>query len=430
MENAWAAVAVSGALLLGNAFFVAAEYGLVGARRSRIDALAKRGNRNAKLLQTIYANFTAYVAGIQVAITMFGIGIGAITEEQLRKAITRTVPNLPPFASSIVSILIVTYIVVVLGEILPKYLALAHPDKVALSIARPTHFLVLAFKPLVWVVQSTGNLALRLIGLNMDSLRTESVSKEELGLLVKAGGGDVLEEDHAHMVAKALRLDVLDVADVMVHRLDIQWIDASIPTVELLDRLSTLRHSRFPVCRDDIDDVIGIGYLQDVLSHRNEDGFELAKILRPVEAVPENLSLARAINRMRDAKTQILIVMDEYGGTSGLITLEDIIEEVFGELEDQPESGRPPIERLGTHRISARADVRYDELLEFLGLETDEQTSTETLATLVIEHVERVPRVGDIVDLPIGRLRVENMARRRITRVWIQLSREASPADS
>lgn len=430
MENAWAAVAVSGALLLGNAFFVAAEYGLVGARRSRIDALAKRGNRNAKLLQTIYANFPAYVAGIQVAITMLGIGIGAITEEQLRNAITKTIPNLHPFASSLVSILLVTYIVVVLGEILPKYLALAHPDKVALAIARPTHLLVLAFKPLVWFVQSTGNLALRIVGLNMESLRSESVSKEELALLVKSGGGDVLEEDHANMVAKALRLDVLDVTDVMVHRLDIQWIDVSTPSSELLDRLSTLRHSRFPVCKDDIDDVVGIGYLQDVLSRRHEDGFELSKIIRQVEAVPENLSLARAINRMRDAKTQILIVMDEYGGTSGLITLEDIIEEVFGELEDQPETGRPPIERLGAYRVSSRADVRYDELLEFLGIETDEETSTETLATLVVESLERVPRVGDIVDLPIGRLRVENMARRRITRVWIQLSREPSAADS
>ena len=159
-------------------------------------------------------------------------------------------------------------------------------------------------------------------------------------------------------------------------------------------------------------------------------GLSLADLLRPVVVIPENLSLDRIINRMRETKSQIVIVVDEYGGTSGLITLEDVSEEVFGDLEDQFESERPVLEWQGEHRISAKASVRYDEVLDFMGLAPDEDTSTETLATLIVDSMGRVPRIGDVVDLPVGRMRVENMARRRITRVGIQVTLRRETDDS
>lgn len=425
------ALAVSAALILANGLFVAAEYGLVSSRRSRIDSLAKRGSRNAKNLQKMLDELPLYVAGIQVAITMLGIGIGSFTEPFVSKELTKLFgESVPRAVAFVISLFLVTFVFVIIGELVPKYLTLASPEKWALALGTPVRIFVKVLSPLIWLVEKTGALILKMFGIDMSKTQGDAVTKEELALLLKSSSSDLFEQEHAQVVSKALRLDRLDVSDIMIHRLDIRWIDIATPRDELMSQLGRMSHSRIPVCEGDIDELKGIVYLQDVVRTWSASDFDLGKILRPVEAVPENLTLSRAINRMREAQTQILIVMDEYGGTSGLITLEDIIEEVFGELEDQPESTRPPIERVGQNRVTARADVRYDELLSFLGLDTDEETPTETLATLVINSLGRVPKLGDIAETDIGRIRVENMARRRITRVWIQLSRMGSPTDS
>ena len=161
---------------------------------------------------------------------------------------------------------------------------------------------------------------------------------------------------------------------------------------EAFEACGKIPHSRVLVCRGDVDDTVGVLYLYDLIrSDPNE--FDLEKIVRPIELVPENLTLNKIVNRMRDARTQVVLVVDEYGGTSGLITLEDVVEEVFGEIEDQLESDRPPIERVASNRLSARSDVRHDEVLEFLGLGHSEDANTETLATLVINTLERMPKL-------------------------------------
>ncbi len=410
-------------LIVGNGLFVAAEYGLVGARRSKIEALAKRGGGSAKLLLASLHDLSRYVAGIQIAITMFGIGIGAITEPLVTHWLARM---LGPWAaggfSVFVSLLMVTFVFVVIGELVPKYLALQRAEKVALALIRPLRLVVLFLNPLVWLVQHAGSLVLRLFRVKMDLGSSDTVSKEELALLVKAGSDEgMIEEEHAQVISKALRFDILDAKDIMIHRLDIKWLDVETPKEELFQTIAQAPHSRYPVCRGDIDDMVGLLYLQDVIKHWREEEFSLENLLRPVEAVPENLALNKIVGRMREAKSQILIVMDEYGGTSGLITLEDVVEEVFGELEDQMESERPPIEHVGKSRLSARADVRFDELLHFLGKDSNGVMNTETLATLLVRGLDRVPKLGDAVDIPIGTLRVENMARRRITRVALQL---------
>jgi CBS domain containing-hemolysin-like protein len=196
----------------------------------------------------------------------------------------------------------------------------------------------------------------------------------------------------------------------------------------LLKKLEFLPHSRIPVCNGDIDEVMGIAYLHDLvklLGRPMEQGIET--VIRPAIAVPENLGLDRIIGRMRDDRTQIVIVMDEYGGTSGLITLEDVVEELFGELEDSLESERPPIEIHPSGRVVARASVRFDELVSKLQVELDEDPSTDTLAEMIMDTMGRVPQVGDQIETAIGTIRVDNMARRRITRV--SLIRRAPSAD-
>lgn len=420
------AALISVLLILSNAFFVAAEYALVASRRTRVEALAQKGSKTAQSLLKVMDQAPRYVAGIQVGITVCGLAIGSLTEPLVSKWIESMLgAALPVTARFIIALILVTFVLVVVGELVPKYLTLKHPERLALALVRPLRIIVLLFSPIASFAQAVGGILLKPFGVDINKMGESAISREELTLLVRAGENEgMLEESHANVVAKALRFDKLDAADIMIHRLDIKWIDVEFGRDEVLEACAKIPHSRVPVCRGDIDDVVGVLYVQDLLRKPVTGDFSLEKLVRPVEAVPENLTLNKIVNRMRDERTQILLVVDEYGGTSGLITLEDVVEEVFGEIEDQIESERPPIERLASNRLSARAEVRYDEILDFLEIEPTEESSTQTLAQLLIDSLERMPKLGDSVEIDIGALMVENMARQRITRVRILLKPE------
>jgi putative hemolysin len=424
-----AIVAISILLVLASFFFVGAEYALVGSRKSRVESVAKRGNKRAQRLLKHLNNISRLVAGNQIAITMIGIAIGSITEpfvtDKLSQAFGKSVPSGVSFA---LSYFLITYVLVVLGELIPKYLAIKFPERIAILTTPILAFATQLLSPLVWLAQSSANLLLKPLGIDLQAANEATVAKDELVSLLRGGQSD-LESVHADFVARALRLDSLDANDIMVHRLDIKWLDINTPRAHLPGKIGKIPYSRIPVCRGDIDDVAGIVYLHDLVKAWDEEDFSLEKVLRQAVVVPENLTLDRAVTRMREDRTQILIVVDEYGGTSGLITLEDVVEEIFGELEDSLESEREVIEVYPSGRISARAEVRFDELIEKLGIELPDAI-TDTLAQMFAEELEGVPKTGDQLDSPIGKMRIENMARRRVTRVSIRLKPEYQAATS
>lgn len=423
-ESAWRG-AVSLLLLVGNAFFVMAEYGLVSCRKAHLESLARRGNRAAKSVVDALNNVSFFVAGTQVAITLFSIGIGSITEPWVTSFLESLLGiSVSRWVSTALSLVLVTYFTVVLGELVPKYVSLNSANRVAMATIFPLRALVTMLKPLIWVIQKSGAGLLMPFGINVAKLGTETLPREELLLLVRSGTNEgLLEKVHGEILSRAVTIDKLVARDIMVHRLDVHWLDIDTPTEQLLEKLSEIPHSRIPICRGDIDDVVGVVYLHHVVKGLAKPGFRLADAVLTAEAVPENLGIDRIIVRMRESRRQILIVMDEYGGTSGIITLEDVVEEIFGDLEDRLESERPPIDILPNGRISARSDVRFDELVGRLGIEM-EDVSTDTLATIIINELERVPKMGDKVETQLGVLRVENMARSRITRVGLQLTKE------
>lgn len=415
-------VLISVLLVLGSIFFVAAEYAIVSARRSRLEALGKKGNKKAKNLAKELEDVSILVAASQIGITMVGIAIGTLTEPEVAHSVQSMLPGLPKSVSFAIGFLVVLFVLVVIGELCPKYFALRNPEATAMWLHAPLKWLARLFYPIIWLAQTTAGLILRLFKINLKESPNGGVPKEELLILVQSGGAEgTLDKMHAEMVTRALKLDVLMARDIMIHRLDVKWLDIHLTRDELLSKLKTVPFTRLPVCRADIDDVAGVVYLHDIVKNMDRSDFTLTKILRPAVAIPENLTMEKIVATMRDQKTQILMVMDEYGGTSGLITLEDVVEEVFGELEDSLESERPPIETFPNGRVSARADVRMDELLAKLGIQIDGEESTDTLAQVMVDSLERIPRPGDSVDSAIGLLRVENMARRRITRVSVQL---------
>lgn len=406
------------ALILGNGFFVLAEYALVSTRRQKMEGLAKKGNRSAKLVLSALDDFSTHVAGLQLGVTMLGIGVGSVAEPFVTESLVHLFGTaIPRGLSFVIAFVLVTFVMVVVGEVVPKYVALNLPDRLALLTIRPLRVFVAVLKPLIFLIERSGAALLRLGGIDVRKKNEDAVSKDELLMLVRSGGtAGLLDVSHAEMISRAVKLDALDADDIMIHRLDIKWLDLATPREELLGKLKTIPHTRVPVCRGDIDDVAGILYLHDLICHWEDPDFDLEGLLRPAVAIPENLSMDKIVARMREAKSQMLVVMDEYGGTSGLVTLEDVVEEVFGELEDRLESERSPIEILPSGRVSARSDVRFDELAAKLSAEL-ETPSTDTLATVIVNGLERVPRPGDSVQTELGLLLVENMARRRITRV-------------
>lgn len=418
-----ATVLVSLILLLGHVFFVAAEYGLVGSRRSKIESLAKKGNRNAARVLKALDDISTYIAATQIGITMIGIGIGAMTEPYLSGLILKAFRGLPEQVASVLAIVLVTYPLVVIGELTPKYVTLRFAERTALFVIGPLSLIVPVLRPFTWLFQKTAGLVLRPFRIDLGTDGKQGLTREEFALLVQAGQSEgEFDEGQAQFITKTLRFDTLDAEDVMIHRLDIQWLDVNTAKEEIPSLVSAIRHSRIPVCDGDVDEVLGVVYVSDLLANWDKPDFAVSRLMREPEFVPETLTLDRIVAHMREMKTQIVIVRDEYGGTSGLVTLEDVVEEIFGDMEDRLESERPSIEQTSELRVTARADVRMDELLDFLKLDlNDGEVSTDTLASLVVEGVGRMPKLGDSVTVSIGTIKVENMARNRITRLSVLL---------
>lgn len=423
MQSAIGAVTVTLGLILGNAYFVAAEYALVSTRRGKIESLAKRGSLPAKSLLLLLDDLAPAVAACQIGITLMSIALGSFAEPVMEHLLGNALGALVDKRIALVaSFALVTFLLLVFGELVPKYLSLNRAESLALRTHRLLKFFILLFKPLIFLAQRAAGGILKPLGIDLEEEKEGQVSREELLMMVQATNGETgLEKWHADYIVRALRMDALIARDLMIHRVDIKWLDLNATPEELQIALKSISHNRIPVCRGDIDDLVGVVYLQDIVRALPLENLKLEKLLRPAVIVPENLTVEKMIATMRDQKTQILIISDEYGGTSGLVTLEDVVEEIFGDMEDRTESERPPIELI-RRRLVAKSTVRYDEVLDFLELDPGEDPDTSTLATRIIDGLGRVPKLGDRVESPIGTIRVDNMARRRITRVSIQLS--------
>jgi putative hemolysin len=419
MDSAAWQIAGVVSLILASAFFVAAEYSLVGSRVSRLSALAKKGNHAARLASKALESLPPYIAGTQLAITMTSIGLGWLGEGALAKLIEPALSGIGLHViAGGVAFLSVTFLLVVLGELVPKYLALRTPDRLLLRLIYPLNFALWLLRPLTAILEGAGYAVLRPFGVDIRKQERPIIAKEELAALIREShtAGE-FAEGHARMVTKALRLTELQADDVMIPRVDVVAVDADLEPKELLEKLSQQSHTRVLVVDDgDLDEVVGILHLQDAIRLFAGKVKDLRSIVRPPVFVPVNLSLERLVDMMQEEKTQMLIIRDEHGGTAGLLTLEDIVEEIFGELDDQVEHAQPRIFKWPDGRVIMRGDVRTDELADFLGLE-DNPLERETVSTIIMDELDRVPRIGDSIQTDIGLLRVVNMSRQRITRV-------------
>jgi magnesium and cobalt exporter, CNNM family len=414
-------------LIVLNGLFVAAEFALVRVRRSRIEQLVEQGSRGAKRVERQIGQPGRVLAAIQVGITFVGFLAAAFAGASLVDDLARFLSTIPVLASEaqLISLLIVTSVIslvtIVFGEQVPKILALAHAERTALIFALPIDLLGVVLKPVVWPLNKLTQAITRLFGVN--DVPQERLTAEELMILVERGGeqGEI-EAEEQQMIGAVLELGDQHVHEVMVPRIDISALPVTATLDEMIATIVRDGHSRIPIYDESIDNVIGILYAKDLLpllkGGRQPD---LRKIVRAPVFVPESISVDDLLHQLQRQKVHIAIVLDEYGGTAGLVTIEDLIEEIVGEIQDEYDVEEPMVEPLDDDRARVDGRASVDDLTTHFGIELDEEDREQydTVGGLVYHEIGGVPNVGDSVEVDGLTLTVETTDGRRVGKVLV-----------
>jgi putative hemolysin len=385
------------ALILLNAFFVAAEYGLVTARRTRIIELHHLGNRRARDVLRITGDPPRFIAAMQLGVTLTSLGIGALGEAALSHALDNYVAAI---LAVLIAYLVLTFFHVVIGELVPKGVALGHAEGTALWVSAPVRAFFTVFQPIVWVLQRSTELVLRLFGLDPPGAEGEVHSEAELKMLVSSATehGEI-EEQEQEMLYKVFDFADKEVADVMVPRPEVVAISIDLPPEEALRAMIDSPYTRYPVYRESLDTVIGVLHVRDLFAALYERGtvaVDLEALLRPPFVVPETKDLAALLAEFRRTNQHMAVVTDEYGGMEGIVTLEDLLEEIVGEIEDEFDLPDESVEQVDDDTVRVDGTFPIDDFNERFGT-TLPQEDYHTVAGFVFGQLGRAPEVGDDV---------------------------------
>jgi CBS domain containing-hemolysin-like protein len=420
-------------LIFLNGLFVAAEFATVSARRTRINQMAGSGNRFAKIILPIMENSVAldrYVAACQLGITASSLVLGSLGQNyiaiRLIDPMTNLLVALEPVVSSIgitseeaaatvatsisvIGVLIfLTILQVVFGELFPKSVAIQYPEQVALGTAVPVSWAVHIMRPLIWLFNGSGNLILRLFGFDAHGSHSKAHSPAEIEILVtESHEGGLLDDEKRQMLRNAFRMRELTARQVMVHRTRIVAAPVESSVVDLMQIALEAGHTRIPLFQDTIDNFIGFVHIKDVFRLHVLGKENLAEILRDVVYVPETMPVVDVWETLSDRRQYMAVVFDEFGGTAGLITFEDLIEEIFGELQDEFDDESALISLDAEGRIYLRGDLLVSDVNEYLSLSLPDVA--DTLGGLILSELGRPPEVGDEITTGSTVIRVETM---------------------
>jgi putative hemolysin len=414
------------ALIALSAYFVAAEMALVSARRTALQSAADKGSAGARAALKLLDDPNRMLSTISAAITLVGFtaaSLAAVTfERPLADALRSAgITWITPFASGIavfVVTVLVTYVTLVLGELAPKRLALARSVGVAQAVARPVTWLAIVLTPLIWVLGRSTDAVSRLLGVR-GSAGAHGVSEEEIKLLVRDQG--TLLDEEKRMIGGVLEIGNTVAREIMVPRVDVVMIEDTVSVGDALPRFRSSGFSRVPVFHDDPDTVVGVALLKDLLQPVAAGRLEapLASQARPPLFVPETKQILDLLQEMRVSHNHMVIVVDEHGGTAGIVTIEDIIEEIVGEIADEYDRDHRYIEPAGEGEWIVDGRLPVEDAIENLSLPIPEAEEYDTLAGWVLSELGHIPVVGECVDVAGARVRVEGVRRRRISRLRV-----------
>jgi putative hemolysin len=418
-------------LILTNAFFVGAEYGLVTSRRTRILELEHEGNRRARQVLRITGDPPRFIAAMQLGVTMTSLGIGALGEQVLAHRFDAVVASI---LAVILALLIVTYLHVVIGELVPKGIALGHPERTALAVSGPVRAFFTIFGPLVWLLQESSSLILRALGLQPPGAEHDAHSEAELRMLLSSSAeqGEI-EHEEQEMLYKVFDFADKEVADVMVPRPEVVAISIALPAEEALKAVLDSPFTRYPIYRESLDDIVGVLHIRDLIEALHDRGIvavDLETLVRPAYMVPETKDLGALLTEFRRTNQHMAIVIDEYGSMEGIVTLEDLLEEIVGEIEDEFDLPDETIERIDADTIRIDGTFPIDDFNEQFDCDLPVE-DYHTMAGFVFGELGRTAEPGDEVRHDGLLFRVDAVEGQRIDRlvVTFQPWRRAEPQE-
>jgi len=386
-----------GVLILLNAFFVAAEYGLVTARRTRIVELQHQGDRRARDVLRITSDPPRFIAAMQLGVTLTSLGIGALGEVALSRLFDKAISTV---LAVIFAYLILTFLHVVIGELVPKGIALGHSEGTALFVSAPVRFFFIVMRPVVWLLEGATEIVLKWLGLKPPGADDDVLSEAELRMLVSQStqGGEI-EQQEQEMLYKVFDFADKEAKDVMVPRPEVVALSIDLPPEQCLEAVMDSPFTRYPVYRESLDNVVGILHVRDLFRALRDRGMHEVKvedIIRPAHIVPETKDLAALLAEFRRANQHMAIVVDEYGDMEGIVTLEDLLEEIVGDIEDEFDLPDESIEQIDEDTVVIDGTFPIDDFNErFKTTLPDEDY--HTMAGFVFGLLGRQPEAGDTI---------------------------------
>jgi CBS domain containing-hemolysin-like protein len=400
------AMLIALALLVANGFFVAAEFALLAARRSRIEQLAAEGDRRARHALAGLRELSLMLAGAQLGITMCSLGLGIIAEPAVARLLEGFIADvgidLPSGTSHAiaftVALSLVVFLHMVVGEMAPKSWAISHPEDSALLLARPFRAFAIAFRPFIWLLNRSANLVVRAVGVQpQDELALAHSASDLILLLNEAADEGSIEYDHHELLSRSIELSGRDAASAMTPRREVVAVERSTPLDELEQRAVATGRSRIVVYDDDLDHPLGVVHARDLLTFDGaRDQVVAGDLVSPLLLAPDHLALEDLFLHMRDQRRHLSLVVDEHGVVLGLITMEDVLEELIGEFEDESDRAALRVRRLPDGSYLLAGSLRPDELASRAGV-TLPEGPWDTIAGYLIAQLGRVPIEGDQV---------------------------------
>lgn len=426
-----AQIAFLGFLILLNAFFSASEMAIVSVNKNKIKILSQEGDHKARLLMDLMEQPNIFLSTIQVSITLAGFLASASAALGMADDLGGWLQTLGvPYATQIAVVLVtlaLSYVTLVLGELYPKRLALQHALKISLATVRPVLFLSKLMAPFVYLLSASVTLLLKLTRQKTTPSEDEFSEDDVMSMVEVGQEAGFLKEEGARMISSIFAFDDKLAYEVMTPRTDVFTIDIDDPQEEYVDELMELRYSRIPVYEDDMDNIIGILNIKDYLIQAKEIGFEnidLRKILRKPYFIPESKKIDDLFRELQSAKQHIAILIDEYGGFSGIVTMEDLIEEIVGEIDDEFDEEEPSIQMVGPNEYLLDGAVSLSDLNDELDLDLQSENS-ETLGGFLLEILGEIPDETRPDHPPIEymnyRFRIEEVSERRIDKVRLTI---------
>lgn len=384
-------------LTIANAFFAGAEMATVSVNKNKIKILAEEGNKNAQLLQYLLKEPTRFLSTIQVAITLSGFLASASAATSFSYPLNVIMTKLGIPYGETIAIIIVTIILsfftLVFGELVPKRIALQKAEIVSLFTVKPVLFISKLTSPFIKLLSFSTNFVLQILGMKVENLE-ENISKEEIRSMVEVGQANgVFNETEKEMINSIFEFDDILASEIMIPRTDVYFIDIDASVAEYLDELLSTKHSRIPVYEEDIDNIIGVLYIKDLILEARNKGFEnvdIRSILRKPYLVPESKNIDTLFKEMQKSKKYIAILIDEYGGFSGIVTMEDLVEEIMGNIDDEYDDNEPKLEKIDNHTYLVDGIYSIDDLIDNLNIDIISKNHN-TISGYLIDILGEIP---------------------------------------